>query len=211
MVGYRSCEGRRARRPDDPGHPPVVATVTAVWLGIVAVAALDRAPWGDEQHYLQTVQRFGQDMDFETLRRYPGELAPPLAFALYAWWGRLVGFALPRLRVLSSSSPSSPSWPSMGLPAGCCATTPLPQGPRCSSSCTPTRSGSACSCSPAPASRSGTSTKTGTTACARRRRRASGRCYRTGDEADVCEALARTTVAQPTAAGTVTVTGNGVG
>jgi hypothetical protein len=79
----------------------VVATVTAVWLGIVAVAALDRAPWGDEQHYLQTIQRFGQDMGLETLQRYPGELAPPLAFALYAWWGRLVGFALPRLRVLS--------------------------------------------------------------------------------------------------------------
>jgi hypothetical protein len=79
----------------------VVATVTVVWLGIVAVAALDRAPWGDEQHYLETVQRFGQDMGLETLRTYPGELAPPLAFALYAWWGPLVGFALPRLRVLS--------------------------------------------------------------------------------------------------------------
>ncbi len=46
---------------------------------------------------------------------------------------------------------------------------------------------------------------------ARRRRRASGRRYRTAGEAEVREALARTTAAQPAAAGTVTVTGNRVG
>jgi hypothetical protein len=100
MVGYLSCEGADARRPAALGTL-VVATVTVVWLGIVAVAALDRAPWGDEQHYLQTLQRFGQDMRLETLRTYPGELAPPLAFALYAWWGRLVAtkaWTAPRAR-----------------------------------------------------------------------------------------------------------------
>ena len=46
--------GRRVRIPSNCRLMPVdrttqgtlhVATVTAVWLGIVAVAALDRAPW----------------------------------------------------------------------------------------------------------------------------------------------------------------------
>jgi hypothetical protein len=75
--------------------------VSAAWLGLVAGAALHRPPWGDERHYLETVLTFGRDMGMETLRTYPGELAPPLAFALYAWWGRLAGFELPRLRLLS--------------------------------------------------------------------------------------------------------------
>ena len=71
-----------------------------VWLGVLAVAALDRVPWGDERHYVGTVRMFGQGMGLEPLQAY-GQLAPPLAFALYAWWGRLVGFELPRLRLLS--------------------------------------------------------------------------------------------------------------
>lgn len=78
----------------------LVAVVTAVWLAVVAVVALHRPPWGDELHYLDTVRAFGRDMSAETLRTYD-ELQPPLAFAPYAWWGRLVGFELPRLRLLS--------------------------------------------------------------------------------------------------------------
>ena len=94
-----------ARAVDPPAQRAratvLVAAVTAAWLGLAAGVALHRAPWGDERHYLETVRTFGRDMGVETLRTYPGELAPPLAFALYAWWGRLVGFELPRLRVLS--------------------------------------------------------------------------------------------------------------
>ena len=71
-----------------------------IWLGVLGVATLDRVPWGDERHYVGTVRMFGRGMGLEPLRTY-GELAPPLAFALYAWWGRLVGFELPRLRLLS--------------------------------------------------------------------------------------------------------------
>jgi hypothetical protein len=79
----------------------LVAIVAASWLGLVAAVALHRPPWGDERHYLETVRRFGRDLSLEALRTYPGELAPPLAFVLYAGWGRLVGFELPRLRLLS--------------------------------------------------------------------------------------------------------------
>ena len=90
-----SRDNRRA------GSTLLVAAVSAAWLGVVALVALDRAPWGDERHYIETVWTFGREMGIETLRTYQGELAPPLAFALYAWWGRLVGFEVPRLRLLS--------------------------------------------------------------------------------------------------------------
>jgi hypothetical protein len=85
--------------------PPVrttllVATLTAAWLGVVALVGLHRPPWGDERHYLDAVQAFGHDMSVDRLRAYE-ELPPPLAFALHAWWGRLVGFEPARLRLLS--------------------------------------------------------------------------------------------------------------
>lgn len=87
-----------------PGHRRrgalLVAVVSVAWLTLVAVVALHRPPWGDEVHYFATVRAFGREMSPETLRTY-NELPPPLAFALYAWWGRLVGFELPRLRLLS--------------------------------------------------------------------------------------------------------------
>ena len=87
--------------PRARGAPLLVAGVTVAWLAVLAVVALHRPPWGDERHYLDTVRLFERDMSVETLRTYPGELAPPLAFALYAGWGRLVGDDLPRLRLLS--------------------------------------------------------------------------------------------------------------
>jgi hypothetical protein len=79
----------------------LVAVVSAAWLAVVAGVAHQRPLWGDEQHYVETVRTFGRDMGLETFRTSRGELAPPLAFVLYAGWGRLVGFELPRLRLLS--------------------------------------------------------------------------------------------------------------
>jgi hypothetical protein len=79
----------------------VVAAATAVWLTVLAVAGLHLPIFGHEWHSIETVRKFGQDMGLETLRTYDRELAAPLAFALYAWWGRMVGFELPRLRLLS--------------------------------------------------------------------------------------------------------------
>jgi hypothetical protein len=82
------------------GAPLLVAAVSAAWLGVVTVVALHRPPWGGERHYVETTRTFGRDLSVETLRSY-GELTPPLAFVLYARWGRLVGFDLARLRLLS--------------------------------------------------------------------------------------------------------------
>jgi hypothetical protein len=79
----------------------VTATALVAWLVVLAAFAIHRPPWGDEDHYYQTILRFGSEPSWELLRTYPGELAPPLSFLAYAAWGRIVGFDLPHLRWLS--------------------------------------------------------------------------------------------------------------
>jgi 4-amino-4-deoxy-L-arabinose transferase-like glycosyltransferase len=59
------------------------------------------APWGDEAHYLETVRRFGEGLDLQLLRSYPHEMTGPLGFVAYGLWGRMVGFDLWPLRLLS--------------------------------------------------------------------------------------------------------------
>lgn len=69
-------------------------------LVVVFVADLDRPAWGDEFHFVETVRTFGQGIDADLLRRYE-EMSTPLPFVIYALWGRLVGFELWQLRILS--------------------------------------------------------------------------------------------------------------
>lgn len=79
----------------------VTAGVLAVWLVVLAAVAINRPLWGDEEHYVQAIDRFGHHLSLELLRTYEGELAPPLPFLMYAGWGRLAGFELSTLRVFS--------------------------------------------------------------------------------------------------------------
>ena len=58
-------------------------------------------PWGDEAHFLNTIRAFGQGISVDLLRTYP-EMSGPLPFALFAWWGGLVGFGTAGLRGLSA-------------------------------------------------------------------------------------------------------------
>lgn len=67
---------------------------------LVLVADLTRPPWGDESHFVETVRTFGQGIDSDLLRQYE-EMSTPLPFVIYALWGRLVGFDLWQLRILS--------------------------------------------------------------------------------------------------------------
>lgn len=67
---------------------------------LAAAFALHRPPWGDEVHFYQTVVQFGRDMGLQTIKHY-NEMSAPLPFMLYAWWGRLFGFELWILRLLS--------------------------------------------------------------------------------------------------------------
>src|SRR4029450_10792173 len=59
-----------------------------------------RLPWGDEAHYLDTVRFFGSSWSFDLLRSYP-EVTAPLTYMVYSLWGRLAGFDLTALRLLS--------------------------------------------------------------------------------------------------------------
>lgn len=69
-------------------------TVLAVSVG------LDRQTWGDEWHFVETVRLFGDEISLTTLTKYD-EMSTPLPFIMYGLWGRLVGFEIERLRLLS--------------------------------------------------------------------------------------------------------------
>ena len=71
-----------------------------LYLVILAIVGLNRPAWGDEAHFVQTVQQFGQGITLDVLRSY-GEMSTPFPFVMYALWGRLFGFSLPALRTLS--------------------------------------------------------------------------------------------------------------
>lgn len=68
----------------------------------VAVIAfgIDRPAWNDEGHFHRTVEYFGQGISLDTLKHYE-EMSTPLPFIVYAWWGRLAGFELAQLRILT--------------------------------------------------------------------------------------------------------------
>jgi len=68
--------------------------------GLVVFAGLDRPLWGDETHFVQTVRQFGHHPTLDTLKHY-NEMPGPLTFMLYGLWGRLFGFRIPVLRLLS--------------------------------------------------------------------------------------------------------------
>ena len=55
----------------------LMAALAAGWLGLLATIAIHQPLWGDEVHYIATVRTFGRDLSLETLRTYPGEMAPP--------------------------------------------------------------------------------------------------------------------------------------
>jgi 4-amino-4-deoxy-L-arabinose transferase-like glycosyltransferase len=66
----------------------------------LAVFGLQRPFWGDEAHFVKTIRYFGNNLTLEKLKHY-NEMSTPLPFILYAAWGRLFGFKLETLRILS--------------------------------------------------------------------------------------------------------------
>jgi hypothetical protein len=62
---------------------------------------ISRPPWGDENHYIYTVLDFGREISLDTLKNFNREVSPPLGFIFYALWGRVFGFQVPVLRILS--------------------------------------------------------------------------------------------------------------
>ncbi len=56
--------------------------------------------WGDEVHFVGTIQYFGHNFSWQKLIYY-NEMSGPLPFLLYAAWGHLIGFELNDLRLFS--------------------------------------------------------------------------------------------------------------
>jgi len=86
------------------GYTRSLATFVAFLLifqfTVVLIADLERSFWGDESHYVETINYFGERFSLDRLRDYE-EMSTPLPFILYALWGRLFGFDLYILRLLS--------------------------------------------------------------------------------------------------------------
>jgi 4-amino-4-deoxy-L-arabinose transferase-like glycosyltransferase len=67
---------------------------------VISVADLRRPYWGDEEHFVETIREFGEGITLERLKQY-NEMSTPLPFIVYAIWGRIFGFELHLLRLLS--------------------------------------------------------------------------------------------------------------
>ncbi len=69
-------------------------------LGLFFFIGLDHPLWGDEAHFVATVSYFGENLKLSTLKDYD-QVTGPVVFILYALWGKLIGFEIERLRILS--------------------------------------------------------------------------------------------------------------
>lgn len=80
-----------------------LAFVIVFHLAVIMVGNMirpDWGHWGDEWHFQNTIKRFGEDISLYSLKHYE-EMSTPLPFLAYALWGRMVGFELFDLRILS--------------------------------------------------------------------------------------------------------------
>ncbi|RKX25451.1 MAG: hypothetical protein DRP47_09810 [Candidatus Zixiibacteriota bacterium] len=77
-----------------------ILAIILLQLTVIIVAGLNRPAWGDEGHFVETVNLFGRNLNLNTLTHY-NEMSGPLPFVIYSFWGRLFGFELSSLRILS--------------------------------------------------------------------------------------------------------------
>jgi len=71
-----------------------------IFEGIVAYFGINRSYWGDEAHFIPTINRFGDDLSITTIKHY-NEMSTPLPFILYSFWGRIFNFDVQTLRIFS--------------------------------------------------------------------------------------------------------------
>ncbi len=68
--------------------------------GAVFYACADRPYWGDEAHFVETVNKFGESLSLDVIKHYE-EMSTPLPFILYSAWGRIFSFDIQILRLFS--------------------------------------------------------------------------------------------------------------
>ena len=71
-----------------------------IFEGIVFYFGINRPYWGDEAHFVNTINLFGKDMGIDTIKHYK-EMSTPLPFILYSIWGRIFSFDIEMLRLFS--------------------------------------------------------------------------------------------------------------
>lgn len=78
----------------------VIIAISLVYLSVIALVGINRPVWGDERHFVETIKSFGSDFSLEKMTDYD-QVTPPLFFYIFAAWGKLFGYSLFALRVLS--------------------------------------------------------------------------------------------------------------
>ena len=64
------------------------------------MVAVKQPLWHDEGHFIETIKYLAENLSLERLKHY-NEMSTPLPFLAYALWGKITGFNLPALRMLS--------------------------------------------------------------------------------------------------------------
>ncbi|MFC1693445.1 ArnT family glycosyltransferase [Candidatus Latescibacterota bacterium] len=73
-----------------------------IFEGVVIYYAdfLKRPYWGDESHFVETIHSFGEEISIQRIKNYK-EVTPPFVYIVYALWGRIFGWEIYKLRILS--------------------------------------------------------------------------------------------------------------
>ena len=66
---------------------------------LTSVIGLDAPVRGDERHFVETIKYFA-GLDIAKVQNYK-EVTTPLVYYIYALWGKIAGFELSNLRILS--------------------------------------------------------------------------------------------------------------
>lgn len=79
----------------------ILYSFLVIYFSSLAIWGINRPDaWSDEYHFVETIKYFGNNLNLSTLHSYE-EMSTPLPFIVYAIWGKVAGFELPMLRILS--------------------------------------------------------------------------------------------------------------
>ncbi len=78
---------------------PFIPLLALYEICVLYIINLDHSVWGDEGHFYNTILFF-KDLDLSKIADYK-EVTPPLTYLVYALWGKVVGFEISSLRILS--------------------------------------------------------------------------------------------------------------
>ena len=68
--------------------------------GMIMIIGLKHSYWGDEWHFVDTIKYFGNNFHLSALLDYD-QVTAPLVFIIFALWGKIFGFEIEILRLLS--------------------------------------------------------------------------------------------------------------